>query len=488
MGEPLVPGRFAGGATVPYDEDVLFDAINEMRDAGAYGTTAAVTLYVSTTGNDTTGDGSVGAPFATVNKAYSTLPKFINHDCRIMVEAGDYPSGFPESIAPIFGENGSLLITGVGAPTAVMSGLAVTGVTDLGENVQRVAIGAGGLGADDSLCGQFLHITAGTSPGYCVLIAANTDNSIDVIHSSKMVVNGDTVSTITPAVKVVGTKTKIQAINLGAHAHDDANVLFRSRVSIQNIWLNFDGSAFSHGVFTVEDCDILLEFVRISTNYGWYTPIRFKNANHRTQSTFYSTNEHLALAMTGLVNGTGHEKIGFSVVWNHARDSHRMLACIGDCEISQVAMLGCLYLLGARITTSHSAMGNVESYDSSVSLNAAFIVGTAGINGFYALNTGIQLYSVYFEHGNYAVELRNSCSGGFEKCSCSATNIAQSAINANVLTQIRIKGAHADFLGANAARAAYVFVAPSVDIEGAAWPANGAGATDSMGSWIVRVD
>jgi hypothetical protein len=430
----------------------------------------------------------VGAPFATVNKAYSTLPKFINHDCRILVEAGDYPSGFPESIAPIFGENGSLLITGVGAPTAVMSGLAVTGVTDLSGNVQRVAIGAGGLGADDSLSGQFLHITAGTSPGYCVLIAANTSNSIDVIHSSKKVVNGDTISTINPAVKVGGTKTKIQISNLGAHAHDDANWLFKSRIAIQNIWLNFEGSTFSQGVFAVEDCDILLEFVRISANYTSHTPIRFKNAYHRYNSTFYSTNEHLALAMTGLVNSTGFEKIGFSVTWNNARDDHRMLEVVGDCEVSQFVIMGGLYLTQARIYSWYSSVGNIESYAGNIELNAAFIVGTTGVNNIYALNSVIRLYTVYFEHGNYALELRNGCNGAFEKCLCSATNIAQSAINANVLTQIRLKGAHAGFLGANAARAAYVFVAPAVDIEGAAWPANGAGATDSMGSWVVRVD
>jgi hypothetical protein len=57
---------------------------------GIAATTQAITLYVATTGSDTTGTGAVGAPYATLTKALSTLPKVINHMVVINVAAGTY--------------------------------------------------------------------------------------------------------------------------------------------------------------------------------------------------------------------------------------------------------------------------------------------------------------------------------------------------------------------------------------------------------------
>ena len=50
-----------------------------------------VTLYVSTTGNDSTGDGTSGKPFLTIAKALSVLPKNLNgKTATITVAAGTY--------------------------------------------------------------------------------------------------------------------------------------------------------------------------------------------------------------------------------------------------------------------------------------------------------------------------------------------------------------------------------------------------------------
>jgi len=49
------------------------------------------TLYVATTGNDTTGTGTVGKPYATINKALSVIPKNLNgYDVTITVANGTY--------------------------------------------------------------------------------------------------------------------------------------------------------------------------------------------------------------------------------------------------------------------------------------------------------------------------------------------------------------------------------------------------------------
>ncbi len=56
--------------------------------------TSYKTLYVTTTGSDTSGDGSNAKPFATIQKAINTLPKNLgNNDVRVYLGAGTY-AGF----------------------------------------------------------------------------------------------------------------------------------------------------------------------------------------------------------------------------------------------------------------------------------------------------------------------------------------------------------------------------------------------------------
>lgn len=53
--------------------------------------TASKTLYVATTGNDTTGDGTSDSPYATIQKAIDTIPKNMNAcEFTIQLSAGEY--------------------------------------------------------------------------------------------------------------------------------------------------------------------------------------------------------------------------------------------------------------------------------------------------------------------------------------------------------------------------------------------------------------
>lgn len=63
--------------------------LNAMQDAN--GLSANKTVYVATTGSDATGDGTQAAPYATINKALSTIPKNLNGFwATIMIGAGTY--------------------------------------------------------------------------------------------------------------------------------------------------------------------------------------------------------------------------------------------------------------------------------------------------------------------------------------------------------------------------------------------------------------
>lgn len=66
-------------------------------------TSSDYTIYVSTTGSDLTGDGTLSKPYATRQKAYDSLPKFIDNKITIQLAAGIYTelARFPTlTIAP----------------------------------------------------------------------------------------------------------------------------------------------------------------------------------------------------------------------------------------------------------------------------------------------------------------------------------------------------------------------------------------------------
>lgn len=87
--------------------------------------TSSKTLYVSPDGNDSTGDGSSGKPYLTIQKAIDTLPKNLGgYTVTINVAAGEY-----SSIVTLKGfSNGTIRIWGAGASTTTISITSGTGI------------------------------------------------------------------------------------------------------------------------------------------------------------------------------------------------------------------------------------------------------------------------------------------------------------------------------------------------------------------------
>lgn len=83
------------------------------------------TYYVRTTGNDSTGDGSVGTPFATVGRALDEIYKWVADENTITIDVG--AGTFSETtLSPTYAYGASLYVTGV-AETHV-SGCAVSSI------------------------------------------------------------------------------------------------------------------------------------------------------------------------------------------------------------------------------------------------------------------------------------------------------------------------------------------------------------------------
>ena len=165
---PTYPGRVTltpvSGQTNTYDlvrADQPIEAgtpINKVLfDQKAYTLTGDVTVYVATTGNDVTGDGTSAAPYATIQKALDSLPKWLDgYSATISIAAGTYNelirvNGFQGGILTIGNSGRAIIVRGitVSASSLVRLYMNITRTSALGgtplivRNGSNVQIGDG---------------------------------------------------------------------------------------------------------------------------------------------------------------------------------------------------------------------------------------------------------------------------------------------------------------------------------------------------------
>lgn len=106
-------------ADEPSVEGTPINAANLNAMQENQGMSSGMTVYVATSGSDSLGDGSSTAPYATITKALSVIPKQLNgYTARIYLESGTYP----EKLTINGFSGGTLMFTGVtGASISVTS-------------------------------------------------------------------------------------------------------------------------------------------------------------------------------------------------------------------------------------------------------------------------------------------------------------------------------------------------------------------------------
>lgn len=101
----------------------LFDSI-----AADVGLIAATTVYVSSSGSDSLGDGSSANPYATITKALSTLPKNLNgFDATIYCATGTYNEDVV--VSGFFG--GNVIFNGASGTSVTLKSLTAIGSADV---------------------------------------------------------------------------------------------------------------------------------------------------------------------------------------------------------------------------------------------------------------------------------------------------------------------------------------------------------------------
>ena len=141
------PGRVkltpVAGATNMYDMERADAPIVEgtpmnkaLFDSKADAMETNVTVYVSTSGNDANGDGSVDAPFATVQKAVDSIPKVLNgHEVTIDVATGTY-----NEVVSIVGFSGGKLKVGVSGRSTTIRGVRIVNSSLVEMNIRNIIL------------------------------------------------------------------------------------------------------------------------------------------------------------------------------------------------------------------------------------------------------------------------------------------------------------------------------------------------------------
>jgi len=138
-------------------------------------TTADVIYYVTTTGSDTTGDGTIGKPFRTVQKAVNMLPQVINHNVTINVGSGTFSE---EVIIKGLNGKGTVTLSGAGKDLTLINNLRLLQCTIFINisNIQATATGIHGFSIN--LCGEInisnISCIASSGASYGVLVVATT--------------------------------------------------------------------------------------------------------------------------------------------------------------------------------------------------------------------------------------------------------------------------------------------------------------------------
>lgn len=181
-------------------------ASEDIRDATtALYTTRDLTIYLATTGSDLSGDGSIGNPYATWDKALEQVPLYIEHRVRIKASAGTYHS-FPRHLRHNCGRHGLLSMEGKDTPTTVAGPFTVGTATLVGKDPAYPAgwdlTVAGAAWVPDCWYGKFIRFTSGANEGVCAAIGYNSSDTISINAVFFDVIATDTFIVVDPSVRI----------------------------------------------------------------------------------------------------------------------------------------------------------------------------------------------------------------------------------------------------------------------------------------------
>ena len=165
-------------ADEPAVEGTPINAANLNAMQQNQGLSSDLTVYVATSGSDRVGDGTSSAPYATISKALSVIPKQLNgYLATIYILAGTYN----ENVV-IHGFNGTIALSGVVGESITITAMRVSDTESLRtQNIAVNVIGAIdgiGVGITNSMffAGEVVNISGSYKSGLYV----NRDSTVQM--------------------------------------------------------------------------------------------------------------------------------------------------------------------------------------------------------------------------------------------------------------------------------------------------------------------
>jgi hypothetical protein len=262
---PLDAGVRSDAGVMEYkDDNSEWTPLTATLDKKIEQTTEDLTIYVATTGDDITGDGSIGNPYATITYAYSLVPRIIRHRVKIMIANGVY-SDFPD-VYNSYTDNSQLTFDCYEGVTVDSGPYTVAAIpSDFLASATGVEV-AGSPWTADSLYGKFIRFLDGPAIGYIQAIHHNELNTL--VCQTILVADTSTLVGSTFEVVSIGVRINVDhSITVGGHNEGEeyCNRLIFSNMrwvmdytTYDFIWsrkFNIHGSGCNFFV-----CDIELQF------------------------------------------------------------------------------------------------------------------------------------------------------------------------------------------------------------------------------------
>jgi hypothetical protein len=185
---------------------------------GCTETTSSMNIYVATTGNDVTGDGTASKPYATITKAESEVPYLLKHAVQIHIAAGTY-SVFPSVVNHQCIDNGQLVFDGVDGIAADSGPFTLTGVdaTESYGGFKYLTVAGAGW-TPNEFRGKFIRMTSGAALNGIGYIWKNSADTVSIVSSYYQTISvGETFVIGDPEVTVnipSGNKTRISVVDM----------------------------------------------------------------------------------------------------------------------------------------------------------------------------------------------------------------------------------------------------------------------------------
>ncbi|NIQ92433.1 MAG: hypothetical protein GWN93_27010 [Deltaproteobacteria bacterium] len=227
------------------------------------------TQYVNcSTGSDTTGDGSVGNPYATIGKALSFVPYEVTEKYQILVANGTCNESF-DSIEHVYSPSGQLTIDGYQDAVNYAGPFTVTTANTLGV-LSGTAIDVSGAGwTTDDFYGKFIKLTTGASAGTVYPIYTNDSDTIVTNAYFTAVSGGDQFYVVQPGITVNLTAP----ILLNSSAPSS---YYASHFGVSNVLFDYTGT---NPIVIAGDGPVLFPVVIFRKNSGQALEIQGGNIN-----------------------------------------------------------------------------------------------------------------------------------------------------------------------------------------------------------------